>query len=344
VLGICTRYCHHEAPQIGMRIADWELDRGGEASLFSTTKCPPRLDARWDKDVAATSKLRFTDWAEKCSTILWTHVPHPEQISWCTSRGINTVLYPLWHELQDKDRTAIKLANWVVSPSAESARLIANRMGVRKSLGAPFDTGLPLTCKDERLKPNYIWVLLPLFDQEPYKTEGTAIEVAGRLLAARDDIVLTAIYNSSTITSWAKRRLNDFRRFFGQRMRIIRSLPIARRPLVFRDHDLTMWPAHYDSACLTPLMSLTMSTPVISFNFPPASEFLTKENSVPVKCDGHYNRIGVPHVDPDYQLYERCLQNVVMNRDYLLSLQQSVLQGLDRRRTVFNDVLARVIC
>jgi glycosyltransferase involved in cell wall biosynthesis len=146
------------------------------------------------------------------------------------------------------------------------------------------------------------------------------------------------------MNSKAKRRLDQFGRFFGQRMRVIRSLPLDRRPVVFRDHDITMWPAHYDSVGTTPLTSMSMGTPVVSFKFPPASEYMTKENSVPVACGGHYNRIGVPLVDPDYQRFERCLQNAVINRDYLMSLQQSVLHGLEKRRKVFNDVMARVIC
>lgn len=344
VLGVCTRYCHHEAPQIAMRIADWELDRGGDATLFSTTKCAPALNAIWDRDVASTNGMRFTEWAEKCSTVVWTHVPHKEQITWCNKKGINTVLYVIWHELDDTDRAAVREAKWVVSPSAGCARSMATEWSAQKSLAAPFDPGLPLTRKDERLRSNYIWVLLPLFDREPFKMENTAIEVAGRLLDAREDIVLTAVYNSSTMNSRAKKRLNEFKRFFGLRMRVIRSLPLDYRPLVFQGHDVTMWPAHYDSVGITPLTSMYMGTPVVSFKFSPASEYMTKENSVPVACGEHYNRIGAPLVDPDYQCYERCLQNVVINRDYLTSLQQSVLHGLEKRRKVFDNVMARVIC
>jgi len=344
VLGVCTRYCHHEAPQVAMRIANWWLDRGLDATLFSTTLSPPRLDPQWDREVARTSKLRFTDWALNCSTILWTHIPHKEQIDWCNKAGINTVIYPFWHELRDQDRPALKIVNWIVSPNVALARLLASKFGIRKTLVAPYDSGLPLTCKDTRLKPNYIWVLLPLYDREPEKTEATAIEVAGRLLAAREDVVVTTLYNSSTLSSPAKRRLSEFRRYFGDRMRLFRSVSLRHRPMIFRDHDVTMWPAHFDSVGVTPAISLAMGTPVVSFAFPPITEMLTKENSVPVSCQGHYNRIGVPYVEPDYQLYERCLQNAVINRGYLTSLQQTVLTGLEQRRQVFNEVMGRVLC
>lgn len=344
MLGVCTRYHHHEAPQIAMRIANWANSRGMDSSLFSTTPRPPRLHRKWDKDVARTSRLRFTEWATSCSTILWTHVPHKEQINWCNEHNINTIVHPFWHELTDEDRASLKVANWVVSPNAALARLMASKFGIRKTLVAPYDTGLPFTCKDNRLRPNYIWVLLPLYDREPLKMECTAIEVAGRLLAAREDVVVTVLYNSSTLVSRAKRRLKDFQRYFGDRMRIYRSVPLESRPMLFRDHDVTMWPAHYDSVGLTPLMSVSMGTPVVSFTFPPVTEVLTKQNSVPVPCEGHYNRIGVPVVEPNYQLYERCLQNAVINRDYLASLNSTVLEGLEQRRAVFNEVMGRVIC
>jgi hypothetical protein len=344
VLGICTRYCYHEASQVALRIANWEKARGGEVTMFTATCCAPPVDAFWDRHIACASLVKFSRWVEKCSTVLWTHVPHREQVEWCNKRKIHTVIHPLWQELTENNKAPLRAANRVLATSQGFARMLQTRLAIKNVSVAPFDPGLPFTCKDKHLTTAGPWVLLPLYDREPQKMEGTAIEIAGRLLEARADVRLSVIYNSSTLSSRAKRRLQDFQHYFGQRVQCHRSVPFARRPMLFGHHDVTMWPAHFDSVGLTPLTSLSMGTPVVAFNSPPLQEFLTKHNSIPVPCDARYNRVGVPQIEPDYRLYERCLQNAVINRNYLAELQQTVLHGLEHRRKSFGEMLSQVIC
>lgn len=342
MLGVCTRYCFHEATQVAVRLADWQADKGREATIKSVSRSSPDV-SRWDEDVDRNAKRLFTDWARECSTIFWTHVPRAEQITWCSRKGIKTAVYPFANEISDHHKPVLRQADVVLCANAPFYEYVTKRLGVKDAVYLPYDNGLPFTRKHPKLKPNNVWVLLPIYDRESAKMERTALDLLGRLLAAREDVIASVMYNSSTIGSWGKKRCRVFQKDFGERIRILKGLSLEQRPLIFRDHDLTMWPVHFDGMGITPLMSLTMGTPVVTFNLPVYTELLNKKNSVPVPCPGSYNQVGVPRLEPDYNIYERCLQNAAIDRKLLASLQQSSLNGLEARRSIFNEVMDRVI-
>lgn len=345
MLGICTRYCRHDATQVALLIANWAKRRNIPVSIYSPTRMPRRLGSAWDDEVRRTSELPFTEWVRKCTTVIWTHVPHAGQVDWCNTQSQLTSIFVLWDELKPGDRHALREADCTLSPSSECAKLIHSRWGIRQSLWAPLAIDFPATRKDPRINSNYIWVLLPLFDRAPYKTEATALEVAGRLLAARDDVILTVGYNSSTMASHGKQRLRRFQRYFGSRCRVLRGTPWPKQPYVFAEHDLTLWPAHFDNTCFTPLLSVTAGTPVVSFKVPPAQELLLPETAILVPgAKENGSRFGVPSIEPDYYRFERTVQSLLLNPEHLKAMQQSVLHGLGQRHKVFNEVLGRIIC
>jgi hypothetical protein len=193
------------------------------------------------------------------------------------------------------------------------------------------------------VRDDSVRILLPLCDREPYSTEETVLSVVGRVLSRCPKTTLTVMYNASTIASSVRRHLRDLRKDFDGRVDTRTGVPWEDRPLVYAEHDVTVWTSHYASACLTPLMSVYAGTPVVSFSFPPASELLRRHNSVPVPCEGYYEGVGLPCVSPNYLLLERCLSSVVTKKGYLTALQQTVLQGLARRRNVFNESISRIL-
>ena len=344
MLGICTRYKHHEATQLAICLADWCHARDQPHSLWTPTQSAPALDPRVDTQVRATRGLTFTKWASFCNTILWTHVPPKDTVRWCQRQNLTTLIWPLWHEIKESDRESLQLATRVLTASTAQAKSLQTMYGVKNVRPLTLDLGLPLTCKDERLRHNAVWVLVPLYDHEPNKTELTTLEIAGRLLNYRADVHVTFMYNSSTLGGPAKQRINTFRRYFQQRVCVRKSVPFRDRPMVFCEHDLTLWAAHYDSLGIVPLTSISMGTPVVSFHFPPATEYLTRHNSATVACDGACAANGSPTVmQPDYEAYERTVQHVTGNRQYLGMLQRSVLQGLAQRRNIFNEVLSKIL-
>mgnify|MGYP000863722584 CR=1 FL=1 len=344
MLGICTRYKHHEATQLAICLADWCHARDQPFSLWTPTESPARLELPYDAQVCATRKLTFTRWARRCKTILWTHVPPVDTLRWCHKQKLRTLIWPLWHEILDTDRESLQLATRVLTASVAQARNLQSQYNVKHVRPLMLDLGLPLTCKDERIRHNTVWVLVPLYDYEPNKTELTTLDIAGRLLADQADVHVTFMYNSSTLGGAGKRRIRDFQRYFRERVDVRRSVSIRDRPLVYGEHDVTLWAAHYDSLGIVPLTSISMGTPVVAFHFPPVTEYLTCHNSVTVACDGSYAPNGAPEVvKPDYVAFERAVRHVTSNRHYLGRLQRSVLQGAAQRRNVFNEVLPKIL-
>lgn len=339
-LGIYTRYQYHEATHVAIRLANWALEHGYEASIYPTTTKRLVIDSRWDSVANAQRGRRFTDWARAQTTVIWTHVPPIEQIAWCKRQGIHTVFFPLWHEMLSSDRESIGAFDAVLAPSRAVAQLLTRRWNAHRAYAAPWDIGLPFTMKDARHRINQQWLLLPFYDNEPQKSEMTAVEIAGRALARYHNTVLTVMYNSSSLGSPAKRRLARFERFFGDRVRLLRSVPVERRPFVFRCHDLTLWPTHAENTGMTGLLSMTMGTPVIAFEGAPLDDMLSSNNGLPISCGQAMDEGGVPSIIPDYAAFEEGLYSLLDNHDYLHRLQQTVNHGLQERRGRFNSGMA----
>ncbi len=341
-LGIHTRYQHHEATYVALRLANWALENGSEASIYPTTPKRLDLDVRWDHVANAQRGRRFTEWAREQSTIVWTHVPPIEQVVWSKRQGIQTVFFPLWHELNPTDREIIGAFDAVLAPSRAVGQLIIRRWNGRRTYVAPWDVGLPFSAKDARQKRDQKWILLPLYDNETQKSEMTAIEIAGRALGRYDNTVLTVMYNSWSMGSAAKRRLQKFQKFFGDRVRLLRSVSLAHRPFVFRCHDLTLWPTHAENTAMLGLLSMTMGTPVIAFEGTPLDDMLSNSNGLPIPCGQATDEGGIPSIIPDYGAFEEGLCSLLESDEYLHRLQQTVLTGLPERRSRFNSGIASV--
>ena len=168
-LGICTRYQHCEATLAALRLANWAAEAGHDVSIYSTTTDPVPLDARWDTATKATCRLRFTEWAKRQTTVIWTHAPIAAQITWAKKQGIRTGIFCLWDEIRKEHVTAYREADFVLSPSRLVGEFVQKVLKVRNSIGLPWDTGEPFMQKDPRLTSDRVWVLMPLYYYEPYQ-------------------------------------------------------------------------------------------------------------------------------------------------------------------------------
>lgn len=343
-LGIYTRYSHCEATYTALRLADWATETGIPVSLFSDTARPVSLRPQWDHNVRGNLGSRFTQWAPRQSTIIWTHCPIVQQIRWAKQHKIKTGLFCLWNELKETDSDSYAAADFIISPSEVTAKFVDKVLKPRQSWGVPWDVGEPVTQRDQRIQSRECWLLLPLMDYEVHNMEGTALELAGRALQRFDDVVLTVAYNSSTIAPFATRRMQQFRRQFGDRVQLITQVPLHKRPSMFAAHDLTIWPVSRHNTGMTGLLSITMGTPVIAFRMPLLAEFLSPTNSVLVESRIQHNELGIPQLDhPDFPYMEQCLHGLLRDRVTLRMLQQSAAAGLEHRRDTFETILTRLV-
>jgi hypothetical protein len=342
-LGICTRYRHCEAAIAAIRLAEWAARAGHEVSLFPVTNSPPRLHKHWDPVAKAGRSRRFAAWAKEQTTVIWTHCPIYQQVTWARKQGAQTGILCLCDEIQPNDVTAYRAADVVLAPSDVVQQYAEKELRVRRAVGLPWDTGEPFTQKDLRLKSEHVWVLMPMFDYEPCRIEATALEIAGRALATNPHMVLTVPYNSSKIAPFTVRRLKEFRHYFGNRVRLLPGIPLETRPLLYATHDLTYWPVCSGGIGTVGITSVTMGTPVLAFDIPVITDFLHQANSVQVPAVAHTAQNGLPYAEPDYNAMEQAMQAILADRAKLRYMQNNTLAGLDRRRKVFETILTRVV-
>lgn len=339
-IGICTRYSRHEATFAAIRIAEWARRSGRELSIFSITDQRISIDPRWDREVVHDQL--FTQWVEGCDTIVWTTIPHPEQVYWARRQGKRCVAVVLWHELILEDRESMTLFDQLICPSIACYQLLRG-WGLRNLMCAPWDCGSPFFSKPAEhpvIKPR---LLLPLWDGNARRTEMTAIDIIGRALYRDSQVEATIVYNSSTIRAAGVKKLKDLQKWFQPRLVIRKGVHPTERPLLFQEHDLTLWPSHWESLGLTGLTSIAMGTPVMGFNFRPTNEILSESNGVPVRCSGErVNDLGLPCAIPDYEMMDELLHQAVKDPAYIRQLQTTVLDGAEQRRAGFERQLDRV--
>ena len=343
-IGFCTRYCHHEAAYAAVRLMQCTQQMGHDVTVRAITPRPVSLDSMVDRMVKSTQKQLFTEWAGGLDCVVWTHAPHYDQVNWAKRRGIRTVLFSLWTEVAPEDRRTYQIADSIITPCREGSRFLKTRWDLTQTWAMPWDPGLPFTLKSPDRDPSTCHVLLPLYDGNARRTEATAIEVAGRMLLRYEQTQLTVAYNSSSFAPFAKRRIDQFCKYFPGRVHLRPGVPVHERPVLFRQHDLTLWPTHVESCGMVGLTSVMMGTPVIAFAFSPVTEFLNEQNSVLAPTETVCNDMGVPSARPVYAELERVLHQTLESPEVLRNLQGTVLHGLPQRRTAFRDVLQRVFC
>ena len=341
-VGIVTRYSRHEAAFAAIRVAEWFTRQGRDVSIFSVTDHRVSLDPRWDGQVIPYGTMLFTDWLQQLDWVVMTAVPHPEQIHWCKAHGKKTAIVVLWHELYVEDREALAHTDCLICPSRACFELLKG-WGLRNLLCVPWDCGSPFFTKPADYEIGRPRLLLPIWDGNARRTEMTAIDIIGRALYRHPDVEATIAYNSSTVRSKGVRLMKEMQKWFGDRLTLTKGVHPNDRPLLYQQHDLTIWPSHWESLGLVGLTSVAMGTPVMGFNFRPTNEILTESNGVPVRCPREEtNDLGLPRVIPDYELMDELLHQAVRDTDYIRQLQVSVLDGAAERRAIFERQLGRV--
>lgn len=335
-LGICTRYSQHEATYAAIRLAELGEQLGHDVSMFAATTSLRPIGTDWDRRALSLKTAVFSEWVEKCDYVIWTHVPHIEQIKWLRYRKIRNAIFVLWQELSPEDAPAVRGATTLICPSRACYDYLKSSSG--NAVYAPWDPGLP--CYSKCDPSDGCRLLLPLWDGETRRTEMTVLQVLARALR-HGGVSATVAYNASTVGSAARRQLRRLSREFPQ-LTLRRSVPYRERPILMQQHDLVIWPTHYESTCMLAVMARTMGTPVIGFRFRPTDEILTDGAVAVAPYAELEDAMGIPTIEPDYNAMDRQLQKYVQCPRHLHELQQQTHTGLQMRRSLFESSLAMI--
>lgn len=334
-VGIYTHYAHCDQAYLAVRLTKLLRQLGVEFDIYSDNQAG-KLGIPLDRAVLTRDVLKFTDWAKRQRVIVWTHIPSAEQINYAKRKKIKTVLAPMWQDMVQPFKKALKSADHVVTMSAECHALFSEIYRVRSAEFIPFDTGLPVIKKTAWVNPRKIRILLPWFDRNAKCSSGNFIASLKFLMEHMEEAHLTLAITPSQFSPSIVKFFRTVSKNCPGRLQILRSVPLANRPQLYAQHDLTLYPAECDNYGLCALTSLSMGTPVLTTAIPPQTDFLFPDtNSVLVATDTDYDENGVVHALPDYDKFVYVLQELIAEPRHIQKMNQKTNYNLNTRKHAF---------
>lgn len=334
-VGIYTHYAHCDEAYLAVRLVTLLRTLGEPFDIYSDNS-PGKLKLPYDRAVKYRGVVKYTDWVRKRSTVVWTHVPRVEQINYATSRGIRTVIAPMWQELAPPFKKALKRADHVIAMSTECRDLLVDVYKLNHVSMIPFDTGLPITRKTNPVNPRKIKLFLPWFDRNARCASSDFLSTLGYLIEHMDEPQLTVAVNSSRFGPAVAKFFTRLGARTEGRVRLVRNVPLVKRFHLYARSDLTVWPGECDNYGLCGLSSLAAGTPVLSLATAPQTDYLYQEvNSALVKTKIEYDDNGVPHAIPDYGRFIAALQELIAEPRHINLMQKKVSYNLPSRREAF---------
>ena len=331
-LGICTRYGNFEAADAAVRIANCARHHGIDVSMLSVRPDPRDMQCDWDARVLTPKRVTFSNWSTARRWLLWTAVPHIEQVIYAASHDIRTAVFVLWHELDPVLLSVLDAVDVVLCPEASVQEYLIS-YGLRNTRLASWDNGSVFYTKSELSDKRRI--LLPLWDGNTNRTESTVIDVLDRLLHRNPRVTATIAVSSSSLDPYGYEKIRKLVKNGKGRVALKRGVPRAYRPLLASQHDLTLVAHHFENMNTTAVESINAGTPVAGFRLRPATSLLTNSNSITVDCREIYNSIGVPISIPDYAALDELLYYSLRDDAHLNHLQATVAGVRQPRRENF---------
>ncbi|NBT75200.1 glycosyltransferase family 1 protein [bacterium] len=334
-IGIYTHYAHCDEAYFAVRLADFLRTQGVTATIYSNTQ-PAKLNTHYDRTVVHKKKRSFTDWAKTCDTILWTHPPKIDTLNYTRRLNVRTILVPMWQELMRPFRKVMQRFDHVVALNAEARELFSKVYKLKNVTLIPFDVGLPATKKTKSVNGRQIKIFLPWFDRNARCAHSQFLGLLGYLLERMPDAQLTVAITSSRFAPSVAKFFQTLGRKTDNRVKLVRNVPLIKRPAMYTAHDLTLFPAECDNYGFCSLMSISCGTPVLSFNLSPQTDFVYQDaNGVLVKTRVDYDENGVPHAAPDYEKLIIVLQTLIAEPGHIDNLNKRVNYNLAARRKAF---------
>jgi glycosyltransferase involved in cell wall biosynthesis len=316
-------------------MADFLKSQHVEFSIYSDTP-PARLHSAYDNVVCHKAQRSYTSWLKNVSSVVWTHVPKTEQINCAKSRGVVTTIVPMWQDLIQPFRKAIRTADHVVALTTECRELFKTIYKFKHVTLIPFDTGLPVVKKLSNINEKQVKIFLPWFDRNARCAHGDFLGHLGWLMERMPEASLTVAISSSRFAPAVAKFFQLLGTRTGGRVVLKRSVQINDRPALYTAHDITLLPAECDNYGLCSLTSVTCGTPVLAFAVSPQSDFIKSDtNGFLVKTTVNYDENGVPHADPDYEKLLSSLQTVVAEPWHINNLNKRTAHNLETRRKAF---------
>lgn len=280
----------------------------------------------------------FSNWARSCDAILWTHVPHVEQLVWVREQRKHAAVFGLWGEWYPGDSDILEMASSVLCPT-RAATLFAER---QKLPAAFVGFHAPLPPVSRGVEAPGARILFPMHARWLYQTEMTAIDVLSRALYRCPGATATVLYSASSLAGYARRRLQRFARRLGGRLRLQKATSRRTFTDALLSHDILFWPTHVENTCCLGLAAGMLGAVPVTFPVAPVSEIFTEANAALMPCRVGATVMGIPVAEPDYPAAEAVLRHTVEDRVGLLRRRREGLRIAMDRRILFEDAMKRI--
>lgn len=334
-IGIYTHYAHCDEAYFAIRLADFLRTQGVDCTIYSDI-VPAKLCTHYDRTVVHKKKRTFTSWAKTCQTIVWTHPPKIDTLNYARRINVRTIIVPMWQELVRPFRKVLQRVDSVIAMTAEARELFTKVYKFKNVTYIPFDVGIPATKKTKAVNGRQVKIFLPWFDRNARCAHSQFLGLLGYLLERMPDAQLTVAITSCRFAPSVAKFFQTLGRKTAGRVKLVRNIPLAKRPAMYTAHDVTLFPAECDNYGFCNLMSISCGTPVLSFALSPQIDFIYQDaNGVLVKTRVDYDENGVPHAAPDYENLITALQTLIAEPVNIDNLNRRVNYNLAARRKSF---------
>lgn len=338
-VGIITRYKQHEATLAAIRMAEWVRAYGADITMVTYDK-PGRnpVNAYWDANIKRLPQGAFPKWSSPFTSIVWTHEPSIDEITWAHYKQVLTAIVAPWDELSSEFDQVFQLCTAIIAPSMLAGEFFLSR-GFAHTLPVPWDPGLPLTQKPDEYEPGKrLKVLLPLHDSQTSRVRPDTVKVLTKVLRTCTWVDLTILGTASKLRGKLRYQIRQLERAVPGRVTHVPDPGGERRWLIYAKHDLTIWLSTIETFGLPGLISLAMGTPVIGYGAPTISEILAPSRSRRMPGRVLLNAEGVPHFIPNLDRTEEHLLALLADRDEIQRMATNTNTGYRRRSESFDNI------
>lgn len=331
-IGIYSRYCRDEGTYAAVRLAQVLVSH--DVTIYTPdtdngAKLSPGIP------VIHRAQQKFTEWGKRQDMIVWFGIPGYEQVRWAKRNGKRTVIVPIPSQVVSEHRKVFRLADVVVSPSRSFAAAASSRWGLRRCFSIVWDWGWPLTTKTPP-KRDTVRLLLPTEFCYPDCRRETLYMLDAVL--GTMDVSVTITYLPSRLMPRARRALKRLAEQHGDRVQLRPSVPFdASLPMLYQNHDITVWPTtvcHFSAAAV---MSMSMGTPVVAFAAEDVSSIVGTRGGLLVPCEGQPGAFGCHTIIPNFENMVSHLCGLVADRAFLGKLCGSAAGLVADIRSTFVD-------
>jgi hypothetical protein len=340
-LGICTQYQQHESTYAALYLAEHAREDGIQASILARGPCHSGVSTHWDSHVVrercdARQYEDFMEWANDITHLIWTHVPSYPEVDWVNHYGIESWICLVWEELAPCHGDVLKMANKLICPYRCVTQAVYRKyLADVHPVYVPWDVPAPVSTKADVVESPWLKLLLPLHDSQSRRVDQAVFKLVDAVLQ-KDQFVRFTITQGSGWSPGARKEVRRLIKCHPGRITVVKKPKLFQQIITYAGHDLTVWPAKFESLALVGLLSLSCGTPVIAWDIDPQSEYLVNgQNSILVPCELAENWLGVPEVIPNYEAFQAQLLQSVSDDDLLSKLRSNTRSGLADRKKEF---------